>query len=257
MTPRRWGAFLLVLTVAATLFAACKAPPASVSSFTPPTAATPRVLAKTDTPALPGLPPPTRIAAAALATGTAVTVYTSPDAPTPALTLPNPTIEAVPLALLAVDQQGEWLQVRYPERPNGTLGWVRQHEVSLAPVDNRVVVSLGQKMVRVLDRNDVVLYETDVAVGKPRTPTPLGRFYIDISMPNPGSPYGAHLLSVSGFSDVLKTFGGGRGQIALHGWSDPSVMGRAVSNGCIRMRNADISHLATLAPLGTPVEVIP
>ena len=75
-------------------------------------------------------------------------------------------------------------------------------------------------------------------------------------LPNPGSPYGQFMLSIVGFSDVLKSFAGGRGQIAMHGWSDPSVMGKNVSNGCIRMRNADIVRLSELAPLGTPVEIL-
>jgi lipoprotein-anchoring transpeptidase ErfK/SrfK len=161
------------------------------------------------------------------------------------------------LALLAVDHQGgDWLQVRLPERPNGAVGWVQASEVQLTPVDHRVVISVGQRMLRVIDQNQQVLYQTNVAVGKERTPTPLGRFYVDIWLPNPGRPYGAFMLSIAGFSEVLKSFGGGRGQVAMHGWSDASVMGQAASNGCIRMRNADITHVATLAPLGTPVEIV-
>lgn len=251
---RRAGLIALCIVVA--LSGACKAPE-KVSSFptttTKPTKA--KVLAQSVV-VLPGVPAPTRIALAARATGPAVHVYPAPEAPTPNLTLSNPTIEAQPLVLLAIDQQGDWLHVRFPERPNGVTGWIRQHEVALTPVDNRVVISVGQRNLRVLDKAQQVIYETNVAVGKPRTPTPLGRYFVDVWLPNPGSPYGSFLLSIAGFSEVLKSFGGGRGQIAMHGWSDTSVMGRDVSNGCIRMRNADISHVATLAPLGTPVEII-
>jgi lipoprotein-anchoring transpeptidase ErfK/SrfK len=60
---------------------------------------------------------------------------------------------------------------------------------------------------------------------------------------------------VAGFSEVLFEFDGGPGQLAIHGWNDPSVIGKSVSNGCIRMKNEDIAHLATLAPLGTPVTI--
>ena len=52
---------------------------------------------------------------------------------------------------------------------------------------------------------------------------------------------------------MLERFAGGIGQIAIHGWNDPSAMGRNVSNGCIRMNNDDIARVAELAPLGTPV----
>jgi lipoprotein-anchoring transpeptidase ErfK/SrfK len=237
-----------------TLAGACKAPE-KPSSLPPPTTQKTRVLAQSIS-LPPGVPAPTRIALAAKAKADAVSVYPAPGAPAPSLTLTNPTIEGMPLAFLAVDQQAEWLQVRYPERPNGVLGWVRQHDVELTPVDNRIVISVGQKTLRVLDREQRVLYETNVAVGKPRTPTPLGRYYVDIWLPNPGRPYGSYLLSISGFSEVLRSFMGGRGQIAMHGWSDTSVMGREVSNGCIRMRNEDIAHVASLAPLGTPVEIV-
>jgi lipoprotein-anchoring transpeptidase ErfK/SrfK len=213
------------------------------------------VLAQT----VPGIviPPPTKIALAAVATGPSVRVFAAPGAAQPAQTLQNPTIEGMTLALLAVDQQGsDWYQVRLPERPNGAVGWVQASDVQLTPVDHRIVISVSQRMLRVIDQNEQVLYETNVAVGKERTPTPLGRFYVDIWLPNPGRPYGAFMLSIAGFSEVLKSFGGGRGQVAMHGWSDTSVMGQAASNGCIRMRNADITHVATLAPLGTPVEIV-
>ena len=63
-------------------------------------------------------------------------------------------------------------------------------------------------------------------------------------------------LSVSGFSEVFQTFGGGIGQIAIHGWNNDNVIGNDVSNGCVRMRNVDIATVADLAPLGTPVQIV-
>ncbi|HVV35537.1 MAG TPA: L,D-transpeptidase [Acidimicrobiales bacterium] len=258
MTGRRGIAAVLGLVLVGALGAACKGP-SHEEAFVPepPTTTAAPAPAAAQVPVIPGLPPQTKIAIAALATGPSVHVFSAPSAATPVQTLANPTAEGVTLAMLAVDQQGsDWYYVRLPERPNGSMGWIRASEVQLTPVDNRVVVSVGTRMLRVLDHNDQVLYETNVAVGKPRTPTPLGRFYIDIWMPNPGSPYGAYLLSIAGFSDALKTFEGGRGQVAMHGWSNTAVMGTAASNGCVRMRNGDITRVAGLAPVGTPVEII-
>ena len=51
------------------------------------------------------------------------------------------------------------------------------------------------------------------------------------------------------------SFAGGDGQVGIHGTNRPSVLGRDVSHGCIRVRNAVITRLARLVPLGTPVEV--
>jgi lipoprotein-anchoring transpeptidase ErfK/SrfK len=34
-------------------------------------------------------------------------------------------------------------------------------------------------------------------------------------------------------------------------------MGTSASNGCVRMRNGDIALVAALAPVGTPVRIVP
>ncbi len=82
---------------------------------------------------------------------------------------------------------------------------------------------------------------------RPSTPTPLGDFFIDIYNPlGHHAVYGWGQMSISAFSDVLYSFGGGIGQVAIHGWNDDSVMGQHVSNGCIRMRNDDIALVAAV-----------
>ncbi|HEX6535867.1 MAG TPA: L,D-transpeptidase [Gemmatimonadaceae bacterium] len=40
---------------------------------------------------------------------------------------------------------------------------------------------------------------------------------------------------------------------ALHGTDDPMSIGRAVSHGCVRLRNEDIDYLYSIVPVGTPV----
>lgn len=49
-----------------------------------------------------------------------------------------------------------------------------------------------------------------------------------------------------------------RGQdtaIRIHGTTEPGSIGRAVSNGCLRMRNEAVMSLFDRVPLGTPVYV--
>lgn len=175
-------------------------------------------------------------------------------------TLPNPTWEGYPLVVSVIDRSddGQWLHVRLPKRPNGTTGWVRASDVRQWEVPNRIEVNLATHRLTVYDGDsDVVLFDTDVATGRPQTPTPTGDFFIDIVNPLGNDPvYGWGQLSVSGFSDVLERFAGGIGQIAIHGWNDESVMGTAASNGCLRMRNVDVARVAELAPLGTPVRIV-
>ena len=54
---------------------------------------------------------------------------------------------------------------------------------------------------------------------------------------------------------MLSSFDGGDAEIGLHGNDDASVLGDNVTHGCIRMDNAEITKLAALLPLGTPVDV--
>jgi hypothetical protein len=42
---------------------------------------------------------------------------------------------------------------------------------------------------------------------------------------------------------------------ALHGTNNPSSIGRSVSHGCIRLRNADIAQLYEIVPVGTPIYI--
>jgi lipoprotein-anchoring transpeptidase ErfK/SrfK len=157
---------------------------------------------------------------------------------------------------MVTERQGDWVKAAIAVRPNGTQGWIKASDLTVADVPHRIEVKLSTHTLTVFTGNDVVM-QAPVAVGTARTPTPTGNFFIDIVNPvaRSGGVWGPFQLSVSGFSDVHKTFMGGAGQIAIHGTNRPELIGSDVSNGCIRMRNADIIHLASLVGVGTPVDV--
>jgi len=54
---------------------------------------------------------------------------------------------------------------------------------------------------------------------------------------------------------VLYSFGGGPGQIGIHGTNESSSIGHSRSHGCIRVSNRAINMLASQLPLGTPVRI--
>ncbi|WP_138207132.1 L,D-transpeptidase [Haloimpatiens lingqiaonensis] len=83
-----------------------------------------------------------------------------------------------------------------------------------------------------------------VAIGKPSTPTPKGNFTIINKAFNPGGPFGARWLGLS-----IPKYG-------IHGTNNPSSIGKAVSNGCIRLYNFNIIELYNLVPIGTPVKIV-
>ena len=42
----------------------------------------------------------------------------------------------------------------------------------------------------------------------------------------------------------------------MHGTPSPSLLGPAVSHGCVRVHNDNIEFLRNRVPLGTPVKIV-
>lgn len=209
------------------------------------------------------VPPPQPVAVAPGQIATAgvpkVDLFDAPDAPAPAQTMANPTSLDVPLVFLVREQLGDWLHVQVPARPNEHLAWVRSGDVKITQTTFRIHIELGAHHLAAFDGdNPAPVFEAQVAIGTASTPTPTGHFYIDAAyrLANPNGPYGAYALSVAGFSNVLTSFSGGPGQIAIHGTNRPNLIGTPASHGCVRMTNAEITKLVNIVPVGTPVDIV-
>lgn len=198
---------------------------------------------------------------AATAIPTQLVVHSAADPSSSTQRLTNPRPSGAPLTFLLVDNAaattpGDWLEVFLPVRPNGSTGWVNRTDVALAGVTYRVEVSRSAHRLCLYDR-DTLIKELPVGIGTGDTPTPEGRFYLTelLELPDPTGAYGPFAYGLSGFSDVLTQFNGGQGVIGLHGTNEPDAVGTDVSHGCIRLRNDDITALAKMLPLGTPVQI--
>jgi lipoprotein-anchoring transpeptidase ErfK/SrfK len=147
--------------------------------------------------------------------------------------------------------------VQVPKRPNGVTGWVPAHQVSVERVRTRILVDLSERRVT-LYRDDKPMLTSTAAIGSPATPTPTGSFYVNQRLIpyDPNGPYGPGAVGISAFSDVLTGWTQG-GPIAIHGTNAPWSIGKAVSNGCIRIPNAKLRKLFARAFSGTPVVVRP
>jgi len=123
------------------------------------------------------------------------------------------------------------------------------------PEQRRIVVSVPDRKLVLLE-GDRLLRIYDVAVGKPSTPTPQGKFAIINRVPNPtyyassgtvapgkGNPLGSRWLGLS-----AKGYG-------IHGTNMPSSIGKAASHGCVRMRKQDLEELFEMVTVGTTVEL--
>ncbi len=172
---------------------------------------------------------------------------------------PNPHQFGGPLTLMVTEGQrgDDWLKVQLPIRPNGSEGWIPVDDYIISSTTVRAEVDLANTAVRVFDRDELIA-ESQAAIGNWRTPTPLGTFFVAAIRENPPeeSYLGTWAVVLSGYSEVLETFSGGLPVIAIHGSNHPDrVLGRAISNGCVRVPNDVIEFLAEHVPLGAPVVV--
>jgi lipoprotein-anchoring transpeptidase ErfK/SrfK len=217
-----------------------------------------------DVSTLPGSTAPAQGSYIVQATVPMVQVYDEPGADTPSQEFENPwyyatdTDKQYPInsVFFSDEQRADWVKVLLPIRPNGSTGWVKTSDVRLVPSRYRIDVDLSEHKLTVYDGESVLLDDT-VAIGKPSTPTPVGKFYLRvlIKAPDPTQVYGPYAYGLSSHSDTLEEFNGGDAQVGIHGNNDASQLGNDVSSGCIRMDNDKITRLASILPLGTPVDV--
>jgi lipoprotein-anchoring transpeptidase ErfK/SrfK len=149
-----------------------------------------------------------------------------------------------------------WVQVMLPGGPNGDVGWIRERQTRPRSTEWQISVRLATRQVTVY-RDGRPARRFAAVVGKPSTPTPRGRFFIEealaLSAQHAGGPYA---LATSSRSNVLQEFDGGPGQIALHGTDQlAGALGTAASHGCVRLRTADITWLAQRIGAGVPLTV--
>jgi hypothetical protein len=150
-----------------------------------------------------------------------------------------------------------WLELSLPGRPNGGRGWVPASQLELHRVLNRIIVHRSARVLELRRIEDGrLLMRAPIAVGKPGAETPLGRyFYVQWRFVPTDPFYGSYALETSAYSRLSEWPGGG--VVGIHGTDEPQLIGAAVSHGCIRMLNRDVVELRRLAPLGTPIDIVP
>ncbi len=150
-----------------------------------------------------------------------------------------------------------WLRVLLPGRPNGDAGWIRQQGTALSTTRWRVVVQTRSRRLLVFHGGRLA-GSLSAIVGRPSTPTPRGRFFVEESVRMPQGAAGAPFaLALSARSDALRHFEGGPGQIAIHGTARlRGALGTASSHGCVRLAGPAVAWLAANVPAGAPVRIV-
>jgi lipoprotein-anchoring transpeptidase ErfK/SrfK len=150
----------------------------------------------------------------------------------------------------------DWLRVLASERPNGRAGWIPEARARLAGTDWSILVDRSARRLT-LRRDGRRVRSFPVAVGRPGTETPTGRFAITDKLhpDDPASPYGCCALALSGHQTKLLPGWPGGDRLAIHATPQLETVGRAASLGCMRGRPADVRRLMRTVPVGTPVFV--
>jgi lipoprotein-anchoring transpeptidase ErfK/SrfK len=124
----------------------------------------------------------------------------------------------------------------------------------------RLLVKRGKRQVMVY-RGETVVANYPIAVGKKGWETPIGSFKVltkeknpifksfktgAIIEPGPDNPLGVRWIGI--WTD-------GKTQLGFHGTDQPELIGKAVSHGCLRMHNKDVTALYEYVQMGTVVVV--
>jgi hypothetical protein len=153
-------------------------------------------------------------------------------------------------------RRGDWLGVVATERPNNRLAWVRRGspELKLRRTRWSLHADLSARTLT-LRRGGRRVHRLKVAIGRPGSETPTGRFAVTDKLDGTRfSPYyGCCILALSGKQPNTPPGWTGGNRLAIHGTSSPSTIGMPASAGCLRGSDAGLRPLMAKVPLGTPV----
>lgn len=150
-----------------------------------------------------------------------------------------------------------WYRVMLPGRPNNRTGWIPSTAAEKVPLTWRIRIDVGNRALAVFHKGELQK-RLRVVVGKTSTPTPRGRFFVveKVRLGTTWSPRG-WALALSAYSDALRHFEGGQGQVAIHAkGSLLGDLGSASSHGCVRVADRDAGWLAAHVPRGAFVEIV-
>jgi lipoprotein-anchoring transpeptidase ErfK/SrfK len=166
-----------------------------------------------------------------------------------------------PQIVLAISQRSDpqtgkptWYRISVPGRPNGRTGWIPADAATIRPIRQLIHIDRSARTLT-LYSNGRVLLKTKVAVGRPGMETPLGLFYVTWRFVPRAQALGKFAFETSAYSRLSDWPGGGI--VGIHGTFAPSLLGQAVSHGCVRVGNRDILRMRAHVAVGTPIQIVP
>jgi hypothetical protein len=148
-----------------------------------------------------------------------------------------------------------WAAVPTAHFENGRLAWLRLDPRRLRARSTyySVEIDLSEFRTDLLFR-DRVVNSFEVSIGMPEAPTPTGRFAVtDTFRGDLNAAYGCCAVALTARQTRLPSGWLGGDRIAIHGTSGP--LGAAISHGCVRAENPEVSDLVDRLWPGTPVTI--
>ena len=166
-----------------------------------------------------------------------------------------------PSVLPLIGRAAGWLEVREPQRPNGSTAWIPASAATLSSTPWSLLVNLCTSRLLVFDAGRKV-FDFPAGIGAPDEPKVTGDYFVTMITPPPDPGYGPFVLATSAHSDAITDWEGtGDALIAVHGpitaYDDARIgtTGAAISHGCIRLHDADLAQLSAVLP-GSPLRII-
>jgi lipoprotein-anchoring transpeptidase ErfK/SrfK len=166
-----------------------------------------------------------------------------------------------PSVLPVIAKAPHWFEVRLAQRPNGSTAWIPKSDATVSVDHFAIVVDLATTHLSVFEHGKQI-EDFPAGIGTPSTPTPPGSFFVAMTVPAPSAGYGPFVLVTSAHSETITDWdNSGDAIIAIHGPIDAAAdgligtNGAAVSDGCVRLHDADLAQLSHI-PAGTPVDIV-
>lgn len=134
------------------------------------------------------------------------------------------------------------------------------------PQAERIVVDKSDGVLRVEGANGKLLGLYTATMGSARDPLPLGNWKVLHVSPNPDWKMNPKILKSVSDSKAAQLIPSGpnnpvgvvwidlsKEHYGIHGTGEPQQIGRAESNGCVRLTNWDAARVALMVKAGTPV----
>jgi lipoprotein-anchoring transpeptidase ErfK/SrfK len=158
--------------------------------------------------------------------------------------------------LAVVKRRGRWLGVLSDHLPNSRVGWIPAENVTLLHEPYTLHVDLSAREL-VVHREGRLVRRITVAIGRPGSTTPTGRFAVTdlLKIDGDHSAYGCCALALTGRQPNVPQGWSGGDRLAIHGTTNEATLGTPASSGCLRASDRNMRWLLRRISLGAPVRI--